>query len=211
MWGNARPIVQPSIEELRKKSRILVIDDQDFPFLGLFQRDNYHIERWAEIENLTKLTDGYFDVVLLDINGVGLRESPTRQGLGILEHVKHQNPAQHVILYSSKPQSITQREVLILADVVLDKKSEYVDYKRSVDDLLISRYNPGYFISVMNRELGPNAANSPRAVSKALRALRNGRTDGLRNYLAGTLQDQAKADVIVTVISIGAKVLEAVL
>lgn len=209
MWGSKQDGPALSIDELRKRARILVIDDQEFPFTELLKRDGYDIDRWAEVESLSKLTDGYFDVLLLDINGVGLKESPRRQGLGILEHVKHSNPAQQVILYSSKPQSITQREVLILADTVLDKKAEYVDYKTAIDDLLRTRFTKGYFIAVMNRELGPHAAIVPKAVPKALRALRHGNTDGLKNYLTTALQDPDVVSSIITVVAVGAKALSA--
>jgi CheY-like chemotaxis protein len=209
MWGTKPEAAEPAIEEIRKKSRILVIDDQEFPYMDLLKRDGYDMERWAEVESLSKLTDGYFDVLLLDINGVGMKESPRRQGLGILEHVKHSNPAQQVILYSSKPQSITQREVLILADSVLDKKAEYVDYKTSIDDLLRTRFTRGYFIAVMNRELGPYAAIAPKAVPKALRALKRGNTESLKAYLTSVLQDPDTVATILTIISVGAKALGA--
>jgi CheY-like chemotaxis protein len=210
MWPYKRVDREASIEEMRKNSRILVIDDQELPCQELLKRDGYDIERWAEVENLTKLTDGYFDILLLDINGVGLKESPKRQGLGILEHVKRSNPAQQVILYSSRPQSITQREVLLLADEVLDKKSEYVEYKTAIDRLLQTRFTEGYFISVMNRELGSHAALAPRAVSKALRALRKGRTDGLRAYLAEAIRDPDTVSTVVAIVAIGAKTLASI-
>jgi len=209
MWGSKPEAPEPSIEDLRKRARILVIDDQEFPFMELLKRDGYDIERWAEVESLSKLTDGYFDVLLLDINGVGLKESPRRQGLGILEHVKHSNPAQQVILYSSKPQSITQREVIVLADAVLDKKAEYMDYKTSIDDLLRTRFTKGYFIAVMNRELGPYAAIAPKAVPKALRALKHGNTESLKSYLTNTIKDPEAMSTIIAVIAVGAKALSA--
>lgn len=63
--------VNVDLEAIRKQAKILVIDDQEPPMLTLFKRDGYHIERWAEIENLSRLTDGNYDVILLDIQGVG--------------------------------------------------------------------------------------------------------------------------------------------
>lgn len=209
MWLMKQADHSATVEEMRKKSRILVIDDQVFPYQDLLKRDGYDIDRWAEVESLTKLTDGYFDILLLDINGVGLKESPKRQGLGILEHVKHSNPAQQVILYSSRPQSITQREVLLLADKVLDKKSEYVEYKGAIDDLLQTRFSPGYFIAVMNRELGTSAALAPKAVPKALRAIRKGNTEGFRNYLSNALNDPETVATIIAIAKVGAKTLAA--
>lgn len=208
MWFTPKFPAQPSLDELRKRSRILVLDDQEFPFLDLFTRDTYSIERWPEVENLTKLTDGFFDVILLDINGVGLKESKRRQGFGILEHIKQVNPAQSVVLYSSKTQSIGNRDALVLADEVLDKAADYLAYKQAVDSLLQLRYTPGYFIAVMNRELAGTAASAPKAVPKALRALRSGNTAALHGYLSTSISDDKKVDRIVNIIAMGASVLQ---
>jgi hypothetical protein len=60
---------EPDIEALRKRAKILVIDDHELPAQQLFERDGYHFERWPEIKNLSQLTDGHYDVILLDLNG----------------------------------------------------------------------------------------------------------------------------------------------
>jgi CheY-like chemotaxis protein len=100
MWRRPSAVPEPDIEVLRKRAKILVIDDQALPVQRLFQRDGYHFERWPQIRNLSQLTDGYYDIILLDLQGVGLNESPDLQGLGILAHIKQSNPAQAVIAYS---------------------------------------------------------------------------------------------------------------
>jgi len=102
-----------SIEQVRKQARILVIDDHVFPAEKTFTRDGYHVERWPFIKNLSQLTDGHYQLILLDVQGVGLTESPTKQGLGILEHVKKTNPAQAVILYSSDTYSVSSSRYII--------------------------------------------------------------------------------------------------
>lgn len=185
----------------------MVIDDQDYPYIDLFSRDGYHISRWAEIEDLQRLTEGSFDVILLDINGVGLRESPRRQGLGILEHIKKTNPAQAVILYSAKPQGITNRGALMAADRVLDKGDDYVIHKEAIDELLQQRYTTGYYIAVMNSVLDTWAATAPKAVPKALKALKSSNTGQLKNYLSKSIPDTSVVDRTLQVISTGAAVL----
>lgn len=194
------------LEATRKTARLLVIDDQDPPMRGLFERDGYHVERWPEIRNLSQLTDGHYDLILLDIHGVGLNESPDEQGLGILRHIKASNPAQIVVMYSALPQNITARDVLLLADEVLDKDESYVRYKGTVDALLRRRQSTGYYVATMNRELGDYAAAAPRAVSKALRAMRRGNTIALERYLRAKVTDPKVIDRALTVISIGVTV-----
>jgi len=191
------------LEAARKKARILVIDDQDPPMRGLFERDGYHVERWPEIKSLSQLTDGHYDLILLDIHGVGLNESPDEQGLGILRHIKASNPAQIVVMYSALPQNISTRDVLLLADEVLDKDEAYVRYKGTVDRLLRRRWSAGYYVATMNRELGDYAAVAPKAVSKALRAMRRGNTVALERYLRAKVTDPKVIDRVIAVIGIG--------
>jgi CheY-like chemotaxis protein len=195
------------MEALRKKARILVIDDNDLPAQKLFERDGYHVERWPEIRNLPQLTDGHYEIILLDLQGVGLHESPDKQGLGILSHIKHSNPAQMVIAYSAQTQRLSARSYIELADAVLDKEASYVDYKELVDALLRRQNSPGYFVAVMNRELGDKAVLVPKAVPKAMQALGTGRIDAFERYIKANLTDIQQIDRILMIVSIGLHIL----
>jgi CheY-like chemotaxis protein len=210
MWRRPSAVTEPDIEVLRKRAKILVIDDQALPVQRLFQRDGYHFERWPQIRNLSQLTDGHYDIILLDLQGVGLNESPDLQGLGILAHVKQSNPAQAVIAYSAHTQRISVRPFIDMADAVLDKDASYVQYKETVDNLLRERATPGYFIAAINRELGPKAALVPDLVPKILRAFRKGSAASLETYLKDNLPDARQVDRILTIISIGISVLSIV-
>jgi hypothetical protein len=209
MWpSKKKDYVKPTLETVVRTSKILVLDDQEFPQQTIFQRDGYNFERWPDVQNLSQLSDGRFQIILLDIQGVGLNESPTRQGLGILESIKNSNPGQAVILYSAQPQRLISHPSLSLADVVLDKSSEYVDYKKHVDQLLMSQANPGYFIAAMNRSLGENAILVPKAVSMAIKSLDKGETKHFGRYLTELLPDIRQVEQIITIISLGIKTVE---
>lgn len=195
--------VNPSIEDVRKHARILVIDDQEWPAQSMFDRDGYHIERWAEVKNLSQLTDGHFHVIMLDVNGVGLSEDPKLQGFGILSAIKHSNLAQPVILYSAAKQSLNTSTYVQLADAVLDKRSSYIEFKAQVDDLLVRTASPAYFVAQMNRVLGEQAVLAPRAVALANRAFRTGKTVRMDRYFRSKLTDPATVGSALQVISVG--------
>jgi len=89
-----------SFEEIKKRARLLVVDDNEFPYKELFERDEYQIDKWDDIEKLSKLESGYYDIILLDIQGVGESQSE-EQGFGILKHLRTTTPAQMVIAYSN--------------------------------------------------------------------------------------------------------------
>lgn len=92
-------------EDIKKRARIVVIDDSEFIYLPLFKKDGYNIEKWSDIIDLPKLEIGYFDIILLDILGVG-KEQSADQGLGILRHLRQVSPAQIIIAYSSSDWSL---------------------------------------------------------------------------------------------------------
>ncbi|MDQ0278768.1 CheY-like chemotaxis protein [Arthrobacter silviterrae] len=203
MWNHRTQSPPPSIELVRKNARILVIDDQEWPAKDMFERDGYHIERWPEIKNLSQLTDSHYHLILLDVHGVGLNESPDLHGLGILNHIKSTNPAQPVIVYSSQKQKISANQFLTKADTLLDKKDSYVTFKEEVDKLLLRRATPGYFIAVMNDQLGENAVLVPKAVGKALASFRTGSTNRLDQYLQSHINDVDLIQLIIGTIGIG--------
>ncbi len=204
MFGT-KELPAPTIEDVRKHARVLVIDDHVLPAQRMFERDGYHFERWPSIKNLSQLTDGHFHLILLDIHGVGMNESPNLQGLGILQHIKRSNPAQAVMVYSAETHSVSSNEYLVLADAVLDKAMSYVEYKERVDDLLLRRASPGYFVAAMNRTLADDAALVPRAVPKALRAIKRGNTESFARYLRSSVTDPKNIDAVITIIGAGVK------
>ena len=208
---NSRPLpAAPDLETARKNARVLVIDDQEWPYQDLLQRDGYHIERWPEVRNLSQLTDGHYNLILLDIQGVGLAESQRLQGLGILEHIKSTNPAQSVIVYSSKSQKPSANKYLSMADKVFDKADQYTDFKSEIDSLIVNRTSFDYFVAVMNKELGADAARAPKAVHYALKAARSGSTDKLSGYLDRVLTNGSQITTILGIVAAGVKVVRAI-
>jgi len=199
----------PDLESARKNARILNIDDQEWPYQPLLERDGYHVERWAEIRTLTQLTDGHYNLILLDIQGVGMTESQKLQGLGILEHIKRTNPAQSVIVYSSKAQKPSMNKYISMADAVLDKADPYVEFKSAIDDLIVNRTSFDYFVAVMNRELGTDAARAPKAVQYALASVRRNDTDQLGRYLEKVLTNGQKITTVLGIVAAGVKVVRA--
>lgn len=208
MFGSRRTSPPtPTLEQVRKRASLLVIDDFDFAYESLFERDGYHIQRWAEVVNLSQLTDSNFDVILLDLHGVGLRESPEMQGLGILRSVKDVNPTQLVVAYTSQQWGAKSQAFFALADAVLEKDDEYVDFKAQVDELLMRRYTAGYFINRMNEVLGDQAIHAPKAISRATAAINRGSTTKLKEYLTSRLIDQITVDRVIAIIGIAITVL----
>lgn len=169
-------------EEIKKRSKILVIDDSDFAYLPLFEKDGYTVEKWDDIVDLPRLESGYYDLILLDIQGVG-RDRSAEQGLGILRHLHAVNPAQIVIAYSNADWSLKYQEFFALANATLAKSGDYVEFKRTVDRLLKDRFSLAYYLQKIEALVGDDIPNRDKLRTLAQKAILNGRTETLELFL----------------------------
>jgi CheY-like chemotaxis protein len=194
-----------TLEAIIKRARILVIDDGDFPLMVLFERDGYTIKQWKDIEDLRQLENGYFDLILLDLLGVGLEQS-SHEGFGILKHIRKRSPAQIVVAYSNADLSLEYQPFFRDADAVLHKTSDYVSFKRTVDSLLEQRFSLGFFLDRIGTVLGELAPQAPKYRKKARTAILSDKSDPLRKYLANRIEDEVTIDRVIAITGAGAQI-----
>lgn len=194
-----------SFEEIKKRSRLLVVDDIDFPYQALFTRDGYTIERWPDVLDLPKLESGAYDIVLLDLQGVG-REHSSEQGLGILKHLRHVAPAQVIIAYSNADWPLKYQEFFLLADAVLSKTSDYVDFKRKVDDLLSQRFSLGFYLSRIHHIVGPTIADGEQLDRLVKGSIASHSTEKLHDFLQSHGVEVQVVNATINVVLIAVKV-----
>jgi len=129
-------IALPGPDVLRKRTRILVIDDDEnsFPF-EIMRKEGYAIDHWLKVENLSTLEKGEYDIMVLDIGGVA-KEYTDEDGLGILEHLKSTNPAQIVVAFSGQAFDLSKNRFWRLADDALSKPVDAAKCKRMLDNLI---------------------------------------------------------------------------
>ena len=146
----------PGSDVLKKRTRILVVDDDEnsFPF-EILRKEGYAIDHWPKVENLTKMEQGDYDIIILDIGGVAREYSPT-DGLGILEHLKNVNPAQIVVAFSGQSFDLSKNRFWQLADDSLSKPVDATKCKRMLDNLIENRMTLdhywGVIVQVLKRE-----------------------------------------------------------
>ena len=187
-----------SLEEIKKRSRIVVIDDDAFTYKILFKRDGYTIDKWNDVTDLTKLETGYYDIILLDIQGVG-RDLSKEQGLGILKHLRQVAPTQIIIAYSNADFSLQYHEFFKLADATLAKNADYVDFKRSVDDLLQKRFTISFYLDKIVGIVKDDVADTQQIRQIAEKAILSRSTEKLEKYLKANIE---KAEAVTAVVSI---------
>lgn len=144
-------------EEIKKRIRIIVIDDEPgFP-LKLFQAEGYAIERWEKIESGTygKLESGFYDIIILDIKGVA-NDISQDDGLGVLENIKRKNPSQIIIAFSQHSYDLDKTKFFVQADEYIAKPSDFLSIKNSIDNLVTTKYNPSRYIDSLHQLLISN-------------------------------------------------------
>jgi CheY-like chemotaxis protein len=207
-FGNRKDWPTLTLEDIKKRARLLVIDDEDFVYRSLFEIDGYVMDKWDDVEDLSKLEQNFFDVILLDVQGVGVKIS-AQQGLGVLEHIRHTAPAQLVIAFSNADFSLKYQKFFRLADATLSKGADYVEFKRKVDELLLKRFSLGFYVDRIAAVLGASIDDPDRLEKETRKAILRNNPTSLRNYLADKVTDPKVLDIAVTIVEIGVKVISA--
>ena len=142
-------------DELKKRTRIIVIDDEDgFP-VNLFQAEGYSIDKWNSVKDYGKLENGFWDIIVLDIKGVAQHISE-EDGLGVLISLKKKNPAQIIISYSQHSYDLNKIQFFQLADENIAKPSDFLKIKSILDNLISTQFKPDRYISALNNVLLKN-------------------------------------------------------
>jgi CheY-like chemotaxis protein len=199
MFNKYRPNSEIPLKEIIGRVRILVIDDQEFPYVKLFKRDGYNVDKWRDVGKLAQIEEGDYDLILLDLQGVGTAISISEQGLGVLRHIKKVRPTQLVIAYSNAEFPLQYQPFFELADGVMQKSADYLDFKRKVNELLQAHFSVGFQIRKIEREFSQAGLSPEKGARLAKRALRTRNTEPMRSYLSAHTDDLATVDRVVAV------------
>jgi hypothetical protein len=180
VWKQSVP--QPSLQQIVDRARILVIDDQPFPYAPLFRKAGYQLTKWPDVTNLVEIEQGRYDIVLLDLQGVGKKLSQD-QGLGVLRHIKDVRPSQVVVAYSNADWPVKYQPFFDQADAVLPKTADFVDFKKSVDDLLQEHFSVGFHLNAIQAELERTGVGDWRTKRAATKSIAKRSPDPLRRAL----------------------------
>ncbi|MGM0655943.1 MAG: hypothetical protein ACQETR_11585 [Thermodesulfobacteriota bacterium] len=191
-----------SLDEIRKRARILVIDDSDFIYQPLFENDGYNIDKWDDVVDLQKLESGYFDIIFLDIQGVGLSVSK-EQGLGILKHLRKICPTQIIIAYSNADFSLKYQDFFTLANATLSKSDDYVQFKRKLDNLLADKFSMGFYVTHATEIAKQYTNDIAKLKGMTENALLTRNTAKLKKFLEQKIEDKDIVMMILQVIQIG--------
>jgi len=205
MWPWTKRLVDEignlPLPALIKRTRVLVVDDDEnsFPF-EIIRDAGYNVEHWPDIKDLDKLVRGHFDIIFLDICGIGRRFDEEQEGVGILKHIKQANPLQIVIAYSGEAHSSDRIQFFRLADQYVPKTATSLEIKAILDDIVEKRLGILGLWSDVASLLSKHGC-SPRRLRKIEKALVGSIKNGNRSDLRDLLGDAAKVAGVLGLVS----------
>jgi hypothetical protein len=153
-----------SAEQLRRRLRILAIDDSGFVYFKDFKNDDYQIDKLARLTNYSKLEGYRYDLLILDIRGIAADLSDD-DGLGVATHVRSTMESMPVIIYSG---ASYQLEVdRSAADEIFPISGDYQRMKSTVDRIFASLTEPSFFLRFFDSGHGSTVSPADRSQLEA--------------------------------------------
>lgn len=197
-WRSRKPappppvpsLLSPTIDQLKNRARLLVVDDQTFEYLPALEQEGFSVKWVQDIVSTVDVEQGAYDVVLLDLHGVATSIS-SKQGIGALTQIKRGSPAQMVVAYSSANWNVTDGRDIDLADVVLDKaQAAFPDFRQSVAKLLLRSADVNHYLECLD-ELCPHSLD--HLLAERLAASKTTTREALLRFVkSGSGEDMAK-------------------
>lgn len=126
--------------------RILVVDDRKFEHVERLKADGFDVTFRNDVERFSEIEDYQFDLILMDLHGVGLALVDDG-GRGLIRHIKSASPSQVVVAYTAQqglPESF--KSLFEQADRVLNKSAPYLDFRSCIEGELAKLKSADHYI-----------------------------------------------------------------
>lgn len=129
--------VQLSREELRRRSRILIVDDEKPELIEDLGKAGFSVDYQPDItkDNMHVIERPTYDLLVLDFGNVGAAFGPD-QGLSLLRHIRRVNPSIVVLAYTSKSLGTEHADFFRVADGVLSKDAGITESMEKIEESL---------------------------------------------------------------------------
>ncbi|MCL4536333.1 MAG: hypothetical protein M1610_01900 [Nitrospirae bacterium] len=199
--------ITTDLNEIRKRARILFIDDEDVPQIKVLKKEGFAIDQWKDIKNLKNIEDGNYDIIFLDIGGVGGGYS--REGaIGVLKDIKKSNPSIVLIAFSGQKFAIEQTKFFQLADDVLNKDARAVEIKNRIEDFLKEKFSVVFYRSRIKELLNNNGVSGSevdKVEKKLYKSIQKKDRKSFESWVKKSFKD---AELIASIINLSTKLIE---
>lgn len=110
--------IQKSLPELKDKTRILFIDDEETALVESLKSEGWHVKYMEDLDRYSNVDLKDAHIVCIDIKGVGKKLNIPEEGLGLVRNIKERYPEKKIILHSS----YSSHDIFDNAIDIVDKK-----------------------------------------------------------------------------------------
>lgn len=103
----------------RSSIRIIVIDDQPFPYFDNLRMHGFNIEQIHDLETLDSISS--YEIVLCDVQGVGAKFHHELQGAYLVKEIRKKYPFKFIISYTAYDNDARYTALLKNADISIIK------------------------------------------------------------------------------------------
>ena len=170
-----------TLSELKRRFKILIIDDEEFPFLEALKKHEYLITHKKDLDDLSDAEA--YKIILCDIRGVGKALGTDYDGAYLIKQLKVMYPDKTIIAYTANPYDPTFEEFLGYAVKTVFKGSFALDdWSTLLDQLLFEIVDPVKLWEETRKQLlnaGVSTFDVAKYESKYVQAVKKGKYDGL--------------------------------
>lgn len=140
-----------NIHTLRSRIKILIVDDEEFDIVQILRERKYDI--YYKKDMTYALEAEPFDIIIIDIKGVGSALGGNMGGFAVAEEIKQRYPAKQVICYSA---SVVMNEVLsklVKIDGYISKDTGVDAWCEKLDGIITTYCSRDYQINKLREQL----------------------------------------------------------
>ncbi|MES2437139.1 MAG: hypothetical protein V4519_03925 [Patescibacteria group bacterium] len=131
----------PSIEEIKRSTKVLFVDDEDFSTrLNIIRGAGWNVQQIKDVTNFDSEDIKNADIIFMDYIGVGKILTPSEEGIGLLKKIKSRYPEKFLIFYSGHAGYIPGHEFHSFANAWIDKHSDPYVYIDQIEVAAIKKY-----------------------------------------------------------------------
>lgn len=187
-----------SREHLKRNCRIIFIDDEKLELVDDLKKEGFSAEQDFSGDNIQNIEKGYYDLIILDYNGVGKRYGED-QGLALLKSIKRVNPSVYVLAYTTQNLSPEKSsEFYTLTDGTLNKDLGVGDSISRIEDALKDAVRPErLWLGILKcKSIPPASKQALELERKVMKAILNAKQEEVNALLGDSLSGGDGKDLI---------------
>jgi hypothetical protein len=197
---------EPSIDQIRPRTRILFVDDEKFAVVENMVNNGWtQAKRIKDVDNLNHPDIQNTDIFFVDIQGVGRKLNFIDEGLGLARALKETYPSKIVILYSAQTQGDRFDKTLSIVDDTIRKNADTYEFIRLTEQWSKEIFSPSRAIEraqdIIKKETGRNVTYNE--IEKVMSQQYNDSSSITPDSLSKILDiSKATAETIAAIVSI---------